>query len=411
MGGHGRRARPPDLEDRAHRQRELHLARGAWRPPARWLTNKYAEGQPGKRYYGGCEYVDVVERLAEDRALALFPGAESVNVQPHSGAQANIAAYLAVLEPGDTILGMSLAHGGHLTHGHPMNFSGPLLRGPRLRRRRRPTGASTTTPSSARRERSGPSSSWPVPAPTRGSSTSSAWPRSPTTSDALLLRGHGPHRRPGGGRRAPQSRSRMPTSSPRPPTRPCAAPVVASSSATPELATRHRPGRLPGHPGRTADARHRRQGRRPARSCTAMTSGRTSDAPSRTLLSWPQTLLANGTELVVGRHRQPPHPRRRDAPGRHRQGGRAAARRRRASRSTRTRSPSTRCRPTRPPASAWARRRRPLAASARTRCGPSASSSRARCAQRDETRHCRRSRDARSQEICARFPVPGLPQA
>jgi glycine hydroxymethyltransferase len=89
-----------------------------------WLTNKYAEGQPGRRYYGGCEFVDVVERLAEDRALELFEGAEFVNVQPHSGAQANTAAYLAVLEHGDTILGMSLAHGGHLTHGHPINFSG-----------------------------------------------------------------------------------------------------------------------------------------------------------------------------------------------------------------------------------------------------------------------------------------------
>ncbi len=89
-----------------------------------WLNNKYAEGQPGKRYDGGCEFVDIAERLAEDRALALFPGAEFVNVQPHSGAQANIAAYLAVLDHGDTILGMSLAHGGHLTHGHPINFSG-----------------------------------------------------------------------------------------------------------------------------------------------------------------------------------------------------------------------------------------------------------------------------------------------
>jgi len=89
-----------------------------------WLTNKYAEGQPGRRYYGGCEHVDVIERLAEERALALFPGAEFVNVQPHSGAQANIAAFLAVLDYGDTILGMSLAHGGHLSHGHPINYSG-----------------------------------------------------------------------------------------------------------------------------------------------------------------------------------------------------------------------------------------------------------------------------------------------
>ena len=89
------------------------------------LTNKYAEGYPGRRYYGGCEYVDVVERAAIARAKALF-GAEHVNVQPHSGAQANMAVCLAVLKPGDTILGMNLAHGGHLTHGHPLNFSGQL---------------------------------------------------------------------------------------------------------------------------------------------------------------------------------------------------------------------------------------------------------------------------------------------
>src|SRR3972149_3851897 len=91
-----------------------------------WLTNKYAEGLPGRRYYGGCEYVDVAETLAQQRALALFPGAEHVNVQPHSGAQANMAAYFAVLRPGDRILGMSLAHGGHLTHGSPVNFSGRM---------------------------------------------------------------------------------------------------------------------------------------------------------------------------------------------------------------------------------------------------------------------------------------------
>ena len=91
-----------------------------------WLTNKYAEGLPGRRYYGGCEYVDIAENLARDRALRLFPGSEHVNVQPHSGAQANMAAYFAVLRPGDRILGMSLAHGGHLTHGSPVNFSGRL---------------------------------------------------------------------------------------------------------------------------------------------------------------------------------------------------------------------------------------------------------------------------------------------
>jgi glycine hydroxymethyltransferase len=91
-----------------------------------WLTNKYAEGLPGKRYYGGCEYVDIAETLAQERALALFPGAEHVNVQPHSGAQANMAAYFSVLEPGEPILGMRLDQGGHLTHGMKLNFSGKL---------------------------------------------------------------------------------------------------------------------------------------------------------------------------------------------------------------------------------------------------------------------------------------------
>ena len=89
------------------------------------MTNKYAEGYPGKRYYGGCEFVDVAESLAISRAKTLF-GAEHVNVQPHSGAQANMAVYLALLKPGETVLGMNLAHGGHLTHGHPLNFSGKL---------------------------------------------------------------------------------------------------------------------------------------------------------------------------------------------------------------------------------------------------------------------------------------------
>src|SRR5262245_12165633 len=91
------------------------------------LTNKYAEGLPGKRYYGGCEFVDQAERLAIERLLKLF-GAERANVQPHSGAQANMAVYFACLEPGDTILAMDLAHGGHLTHGMKINFSGRLYR-------------------------------------------------------------------------------------------------------------------------------------------------------------------------------------------------------------------------------------------------------------------------------------------
>lgn len=90
-----------------------------------YLTNKYAEGYPGRRYYGGCEHVDVVENIARDRLKEIF-GAEHANVQPHSGAQANMAVYFSILEPGDTVLGMNLSHGGHLTHGSPVNFSGEL---------------------------------------------------------------------------------------------------------------------------------------------------------------------------------------------------------------------------------------------------------------------------------------------
>ena len=97
------------------------------------LTNKYSEGYPGKRYYGGNQIIDEVEDIARERVKALF-GAEHANVQPHSGANANMAVYLALLEPGDTVLGLSLDHGGHLTHGSPVNISGPPLRLRRLRR-------------------------------------------------------------------------------------------------------------------------------------------------------------------------------------------------------------------------------------------------------------------------------------
>lgn len=90
------------------------------------LTNKYAEGYPNKRYYGGCEFVDTIEDIARNRAKQLF-GAKFANVQPHSGSQANMGAYRAVLEPGAKVLGMNLSHGGHLTHGHPLNFSGKIM--------------------------------------------------------------------------------------------------------------------------------------------------------------------------------------------------------------------------------------------------------------------------------------------
>ncbi len=105
---------------------ENYVSRAVLEAQGSVLTNKYAEGYPGKRYYGGCEHVDVAEQLAIERAKSLF-GAEYVNVQPHSGSQANQAVYLAVLKPGDTILGMSLAHGGHLTHGAAVNLSGKLF--------------------------------------------------------------------------------------------------------------------------------------------------------------------------------------------------------------------------------------------------------------------------------------------
>jgi glycine hydroxymethyltransferase len=121
------------IRDERHRQNsgleliasENFVSRAVLEAAGSVLTNKYAEGYPGKRYYGGCEFVDIAERAAISRAKALF-GAEHANVQPHSGAQANMAVYLTLLQPGDTVLGMNLAHGGHLTHGHPLNFSGKL---------------------------------------------------------------------------------------------------------------------------------------------------------------------------------------------------------------------------------------------------------------------------------------------
>jgi glycine hydroxymethyltransferase len=121
------------IKDELHRQNsgleliasENFVSRAILEAAGSVFTNKYAEGYPGRRYYGGCEYVDVVERAAIARARALF-GADHANVQPHSGAQANMAVYFTLLQPGDTVLGMNLAHGGHLTHGHPLNFSGKL---------------------------------------------------------------------------------------------------------------------------------------------------------------------------------------------------------------------------------------------------------------------------------------------
>ncbi len=192
-----------------------------------WLTNKYAEGLPGKRYYGGCEYVDVVERLAQERALALFPGAEHVNVQPHSGAQANMAAYFAVLPPGRPRAG----HEPRPRRPPDPRLAGQLLRpavrDPRLRRRPRDASGSTTTRSrrQAREVR-----------PQLIVAGASAYPRI-IDFDRMAeiaherrraaVRRHGPHRRARRRRPAPDRRSRTPTSSRRPPTRPCAVRAAA----------------------------------------------------------------------------------------------------------------------------------------------------------------------------------------
>ena len=124
-------ARALQLEDRRQRESivliaaENYASQAVLETQSSVMNNKYAEGYPGRRYYGGCEHVDTVERLAIQRAGELF-GAEHVNVQPHSGAQANMCAYFAVLEPGDKVIGMQLDHGGHLTHGASVNFSGKL---------------------------------------------------------------------------------------------------------------------------------------------------------------------------------------------------------------------------------------------------------------------------------------------
>ncbi len=182
------------------------------------LTNKYAEGYPGRRYYGGCEWVDVSEQLAIDRAKALF-GAEHANVQPHSGSQANAAVYHALLQPGETIMGLSLAHGGHLTHGMKINVSGRLydiaaVRGrsreqPDRHGRGRPHRARAPAEAAARRLVG-------VPAPARLRALSRDRRRGRRAADGR----HGALRRSRRRRPAPQpARATAPTSSPRPRTR------------------------------------------------------------------------------------------------------------------------------------------------------------------------------------------------
>ena len=193
------------------------------------LTNKYAEGYPGKRYYGGCEFVDVVEGAGDRARQGLF-GAEHANVQPHSGAQANMAVYFTLLKPGDTVLGMNLAHGGHLTHGHPLNFSGKLYtivpygvrqrrRAHRLRRARAARARAQAEDDHGRRQRLSADHRFrahrrgrPAPSARRSSPT---WRTSPDWSPPASIR----------------ARCRTPTSSPPRRTRRCADRAAAWSSA------------------------------------------------------------------------------------------------------------------------------------------------------------------------------------
>ncbi len=184
------------------------------------LTNKYAEGYPGKRYYGGCEEVDVAEQLAIDRAKEVF-GAEHVNVQPHSGAQANNAAYMAMIDPGDTIMGMALDHGGHLTHGMKLNVSGKLYKVVAYHVRREDQLvdmdevaqlARGAQAEGDRRRLVG------LPAPAR----LRRLPRDRRLGRREADGRHGALRRPGGGRVSTRTRSSTPTSSPPRSTRPSA---------------------------------------------------------------------------------------------------------------------------------------------------------------------------------------------
>ena len=197
-----------------------------------WLTNKYAEGLPGRRYYGGCEWVDVVERLAQERALALFPGAAHVNVQPHSGAQANQAAFFAVLTPGDRILGLRLDHGGHLTHGLGVNMSGRWFEAHHY-------GLDPVTETDRLRRPGAPGRGGPPEAPHRRGQHVLADPRlrAPRRDRPRRggppPRGHGPHRGAGRGRASTRRRSPTPTSSPPRPTRRCAGRAAGSSSPRP----------------------------------------------------------------------------------------------------------------------------------------------------------------------------------
>ncbi len=285
------------------------------------LTNKYAEGYPGKRYYGGCEFIDQVEQLAIDRAKALFH-AEHANVQPHSGSQANMAVYLTALEPGDTILGMDLSHGGHLTHGHPLSFSGREYKvvAYGVRREDERIDYDALARAGARA---------PAQAHHRGRLRVRARDRlRPVRRRGPGGRrgvdgGHRAHRGPrdrGPARIAGSARALRDDDDAQDPSRPAgrARPLPGRPCQG------SRPQRLPGHPGRPARARHRGQGRGVRRSVRTgvrglpETRGRQREGPRR----------GAGPPRVpprVGGHRQPPHDGRRRGAGHLRQGRGEAA--------------------------------------------------------------------------------------
>ena len=346
-----------------------------------WLTNKYAEGLPGKRYYGGCEYVDIAERLAQERALALFPGAEHVNVQPHSGAQANMAAYFSVLQPGDRILGMNLAHGGHLTHGMALNFSGKLYEvhayGVRQDTERIDYDAMEAQAREVR--------------PKLIVGGASAYPRlfdfermaadRPRGRGAALRR-HGAHRRAGRGGRPPEpvpARRHRHDHDPQDAARPARRPDLLARRA----ARQRGPGGLPGAQGvRSAPAidktvfpgvqggplMHVIAGKAVAFKLAA--GGDVPRGPAPDGRQCPGARRDPGRPRCPGRlrrHGQPPDARRRHAAGRDRQGGRAPARRDRDHRQQERHPVRPAAARTPPPASGSARRPPRPVASARTR--------------------------------------------
>ena len=388
-----------------------------------WLTNKYAEGLPGKRYYGGCEYVDVAETWPRSAPCASSRAREHVNVQPHSGAQANMAAYFSVLQPGDRILGMNLAHGGHLTHGSPVNFSGRFYE----------VHAYGVSPADERIDYDALARQAEEVRPKLIVAGASAYPRI-IDFERMAAIAHGVGALlfvdmahiaglvAAGLHPSPFPHADLVTTTTHKTLRGPRGGLIFSRVEFPEGLDRadfpdregharggRRQDRLPGHPGRPAHARHRRQGGRPAAGARRRLPGR--PAPHGGERRHPGRCPPRaGRPARVGWHGQPPHAGRRDAPRGDRQGGRGEPRPRRHHREQERHPLRRSCRPTRHPASASARPPRRPAASGRPRCARSPGSScvPSRPATTLLPRRCWR---PSVRAICDRFPVPGLPAA